>query len=232
VSHILTLVGAFFQIKNHTGTSLAVKYYLVAYNALSAAGWAYVFALVLIHLSNLDGRSATFTSTGPSATSAFSRWFSSVSFFKSVPTWSTSSLEAKLPVFLQPILRRASTTFGRVGPTTAFVQTFAILEVVHVLLKWVRSPLATTIMQVSSRLFLVWAITEQFPAVSNLPHVLYVSSTRSLIRFVQIPSTLPWSLLGLPPRSFGTHSMHALNLAISHTCSSISDIRPSIYFIL
>lgn len=57
------------------------------------------------------------------------------------------------------------TTYARVGPQTAFVQTFAVLEVLHVLLGWVKSPLATAGMQVSSRLFLIWGVTEQFPEV-------------------------------------------------------------------
>lgn len=62
--------------------------------------------------------------------------------------------------------RRSTTTFARVGTQTAFVQSFAVLEVLHVLFGLVRSPLQTTVMQVSSRLFLVWGITEQFPLVS------------------------------------------------------------------
>jgi hypothetical protein len=58
------------------------------------------------------------------------------------------------------------TTYSRVGSTVAIVQTCAILEVVHVLLGWVRSPLQTTVMQVASRLWIVWGIVQQFDVVS------------------------------------------------------------------
>ena len=72
------------------------------------------------------------------------------------------------------------TTFSRVGLLTKIVQTFAILEVVHVILGWVRSPLATTAMQVSSRLFLVWGIADQFPEVCiNVLFSLVLSMTMS-----------------------------------------------------
>ncbi|KAF8628515.1 hypothetical protein AX15_003844 [Amanita polypyramis BW_CC] len=61
-----------------------------------------------------------------------------------------------------PLHRRLIRTYAAVSPVVAYVQTTAVLEVIHVLLGWVRSPLSTTVMQVSSRLFLVWGITEQF----------------------------------------------------------------------
>ncbi|KIL67373.1 hypothetical protein M378DRAFT_191690 [Amanita muscaria Koide BX008] len=64
---------------------------------------------------------------------------------------------------------RAVTTYAAVGRVVAFVQTTAVLEVVHVLLGWVRSPLATTAMQVSSRIILVWAIAEQFKSAQVFP---------------------------------------------------------------
>src|SRR6188768_2906474 len=82
-----------------------------------------------------------------------------ISSFVSLPkvlrlkSWfSSSSIQATLPAALKPILQHSMTTFSRVGLLTKIVQTFAILEVVHVILGWVRSPLATTAMQVSSRL--------------------------------------------------------------------------------
>ena len=48
------------------------------------------------------------------------------------------------------------------------VQSFAILEIIHSLLGWVRSPVPTTAMQVASRLILVWGIAERYEAVSKL----------------------------------------------------------------
>lgn len=40
------------------------------------------------------------------------------------------------------------------------------MEIVHALLGWVRSPVATTAAQVASRLWSVWAVAENFPSVS------------------------------------------------------------------
>lgn len=143
-----------------TETPALVKAYLVAYNILSAIGWGYVLVSLLIHLFNLDGRSDTHYV--PSASNVLSRWLSSIPFS---PFSSAEPLEAKLPPALQPFYQRAQTTYRRVGTQTAFVQSFAILEVIHVILGWVRSPLPTTVAQVASRLFLVWGITEQFVEV-------------------------------------------------------------------
>jgi very-long-chain (3R)-3-hydroxyacyl-CoA dehydratase len=49
------------------------------------------------------------------------------------------------------------------GDFTKWVQTLAILEVVHSFLGFVRSPILTTIMQISSRLLLVWGVVWMFP---------------------------------------------------------------------
>lgn len=139
----------------------------MAYNVVSTLGWAYILALTLIHLFNLDGASdAIQPPHGHTASSVLSRFVSSFSLPKIFRSTS-SSFESRLPPALQPVYRRSTTTYSRVGPQTAFVQSFAVLEVVHALLGWVRSPLQTTAMQVSSRLFLVWGIVEQFPEVGN-----------------------------------------------------------------
>ena len=103
------------------------------------------------------------------------------------------------------------TTYSRVGPQTAFVQTFAILEVVHVLLGWVKSPLATTGMQVSSRLFLVWAVTEQFPNVRFL-FVLrdMLTHMKASLRSGRIRFTQAWFLPGLSQKSSDTRSISSI----------------------
>ncbi|KAJ7593851.1 PTPLA-domain-containing protein [Mycena floridula] len=177
-----------------------VKYYLLGYNVLSTLGWSYILVLTLVHLFNLDGSSAAIPSaTSPTASSKISQFFSSMPFLKSAPKMlTTSSFESKLPFVLKPFYRRSMTTFGRVGTTTALVQSFAALEVVHVLLGWVRSPLQTTIMQVSSRLFLVWGIVEQFTAVRANPlftSMVFAWSATEVIRY----SFYACNLLGYEP---------------------------------
>ena len=121
--------------------------------------------LTLLHVFNVDGSTPS-TSASQTASSTFARVFSSLPFIKSSGYAIPFTLESRIPPYLQPFYRRATTTYARVGTQTAFVQTAAVLEVLHVLLGWVRSPLPTTAMQVSSRLFLVWGITEQFDIVS------------------------------------------------------------------
>lgn len=69
-------------------------------------------------------------------------------------------LQAFIPKSLWEIVGRATTAYIAVGPETAIIQTVATLEVLHAALGWVRSPITTTAMQVSSRLFLVWGVTE------------------------------------------------------------------------
>ncbi|EAU91286.1 protein tyrosine phosphatase [Coprinopsis cinerea okayama7 len=147
----------------------AVKAYLIAYNALSAAGWSYLLVLLIVHLFNLDGQSQA----APVPTHSLVKTL----LFKVKGLLSLghdterplSFLQTKLPPALQPILARATTAYARIGEKTTFVQSFAILEVLHAVLGWVRSPVVTTTMQVSSRLFLVWGITAQFAETHSNP---------------------------------------------------------------
>jgi len=81
-----------------------------------------------------------------------------------------SNLDGNSDSHLFPLYERAQTAYLRIGAETAFVQTFAILDVLHVLLGWVRAPLPTSATQVFSRLFLVWGITEQFPLEVQFSH--------------------------------------------------------------
>ncbi|KAJ7681947.1 PTPLA-domain-containing protein [Mycena polygramma] len=145
-----------------------VKLYLLAYNVLTALGWAYILLLTLTHLFNLDGKSSkpAAVSTAPST---FTRLVSSFFKFGLVFT-----IESRLPTFLQPVYRRSMTTYSRVGGVVAIVQTCAILEVAHTLLGWVQSPLQMTAMQVASRLWIVWGIVQQFDVARTSP--LYTSA--------------------------------------------------------
>ena len=77
-------------------------------------------------------------------------------------------------------------------------RSFAALEVIHVLLGWVRSPLVTTLIQVASRLYLIWGIADQFPQV------------RPVLRHATNLSLVPL----LPP--------------YSHPCHVVPDLAPSL----
>jgi very-long-chain (3R)-3-hydroxyacyl-CoA dehydratase len=175
-----------YNLVTPSETAVFVKYYLITYNILSTLGWTYVLLLALVHVFNLDGNAST-TPT-QTASSTLSRFFSAIPFVKSSGYVSASIIESRLPPYLQPVYRRATTTFTRVGARTAFVQSFAILEVLHALSGWVKSPLQITAMQVSTRLFLVWGIVEQFDVVSQvsiIPQIIIKQCSRP----TQIPST-------------------------------------------
>lgn len=83
----------------------------------------------------------------------------------SLPT--TIHTPAHTPSALHSLFDRARSTYTAVGWQTKMVQSFAILEVIHSLLGWVRSPVTTTAMQVASRFTLVWGIAGQYEAVSS-----------------------------------------------------------------
>lgn len=57
--------------------------------------------------------------------------------------------------------------FDRDGEFTKWVQTGALLEVLHSLFGVVRAPLQSTVMQVASRILLVWGIGEHFPEAAQ-----------------------------------------------------------------
>ncbi|KAK0212922.1 PTPLA-domain-containing protein [Desarmillaria ectypa] len=169
--------------------SSLVKYYLVAYNVLSILGWSWILILTLVHVFNLDGNSAAIQ---PTTASAFSRILTSLPFVHADKIYS-SHVGSWLPHFLQPVYRRATTTYWRIGTITAFVQSCAILEVVHVLLGWVRSPLSTTAMQVASRLYAIWGVTEPFQRVCSNPlytTMVFAWSATEVVRYSFYASTL------------------------------------------
>ena len=99
-----------------------------------------------------------------------------------------------------------SSLYARVHLPLQFTQSLALLEVVHSLLFLVRSPVLTTLLQVSSRLFIVWAILYPVPpsraqlgfalcslswATVEVPRYAYYAWT------LMAPSTVPWALTWL-----------------------------------
>ncbi|ORX44243.1 PTPLA-domain-containing protein [Hesseltinella vesiculosa] len=55
--------------------------------------------------------------------------------------------------------------FDATWPLLQIVQTCALFEVFHSLIGWVRAPFMTTLMQVLSRLLLVWGVNYLFPQI-------------------------------------------------------------------
>ncbi|KAG9253340.1 protein tyrosine phosphatase [Emericellopsis atlantica] len=82
---------------------------------------------------------------------------------------------------------------AEVGEWTKWTQTAAALEILHSLLGIVRAPVFTTIMQVSSRLLLVWGIVHPFPHVALDPFyasMLLAWSLTEVIRYSFFAVTL------------------------------------------
>ena len=103
-----TAPAASSTVKVKKPVAPAVTAYLLVYNLLAAASWAYVLFLILQHFA-IQGRSI-------------------------------------------------QTLYDVISTPLYFAQSLAILEVFHSMLGFVSSPVVTTVMQVYSRLQLVWGI--------------------------------------------------------------------------
>ncbi|KAI0072653.1 PTPLA-domain-containing protein [Panus rudis PR-1116 ss-1] len=174
-----------------------VKYYLFVYNALSALGWGYILVCTLVHLFALDTHHLPHLSSPPTLLERISSKLATIPYLSSAKQLLSPSpyawVEAYLPPSLVPVFRRASTTYERVGRQTAIVQSFAALEVVHVLLGWVRSNAVVTGVQVWSRYNLVWFVAPYFKTAQTSPF--YASmvlswSITEVIRYAHFATTL------------------------------------------
>ncbi|KAG6214222.1 hypothetical protein E4U50_000556 [Claviceps purpurea] len=97
-------------------------------------------------------------------------------------------------------LKGPSAVYAGVGEWTKWTQTMALMEVIHSLLGVVRAPLVTTIMQVSSRLLLVWPIVNTWPFLALSPFyasMLLAWSVTEVIRY----SYFALSLAQMLPRA-------------------------------
>lgn len=161
--------------------SCLIRYYLIFYNVSSAIGWSVVLYNTIKHLAGLTplAQVAYATST-PTAKSALIRMFSSYGFVKALLPFK-AQVEASIPAQWVPLFERTKTSFAAVGWQTALVQSFAVLEVLHVLLGWVRSPLITTALQVASRLNLVWVIADRFEVVGESQFSIFKTSKPSYL---------------------------------------------------
>lgn len=73
-----------------------------------------------------------------------------------------------------------------VGKFTQLTQTMAILEILHSAIGLIRAPLLTTLLQVASRLLLVWGVLEPFPELGVSPaysSMLVAWSVTEVIRY-------------------------------------------------
>ncbi|KAF9515542.1 hypothetical protein BS47DRAFT_1372006 [Hydnum rufescens UP504] len=143
------------QSKKPEGFSIK-KAYLFAYNALSTTGWAYVLYITVSHILGGTPAPPINPTAAETARNAIQR------------------LITKIPLTLRnatPLTQAKVQIYNAMPPLllTCASPELAILEVVHVFLGLVRSPLGTTAMQVASRLTLVWGIVENFAETRTNP---------------------------------------------------------------
>ena len=151
--------------------------YLILYNIVTTSLWSYLLVLVLSHLFlapptpqplNPVPQAATY----PTATSFIRSYLQKVF---SIPAPSSTSPAAKATADVKSrlggialaLIQKAQATYSSrgIGVYTTFIQSAAVVEIVHAFSGWTRSPMVTTVMQVASRLIVVWWIGEGYEAV-------------------------------------------------------------------
>jgi very-long-chain (3R)-3-hydroxyacyl-CoA dehydratase len=122
---------------------------LLGYNLVSAALWGYLLFLVISFV-------ATPRPEAPGSSTIFTRWLG---------LGSSGLIPAPVAQTIEHL--KGSYDYRSLGWWTKWVQTMAVLEVVHSALGWVRSPTFTTAAQVASRVWTVWGVVEAAPEVSG-----------------------------------------------------------------
>ncbi|CDR88311.1 related to PHS1-essential 3-hydroxyacyl-CoA dehydratase of the ER membrane [Sporisorium scitamineum] len=141
------------------GPSAPIRYYLVLFNFVSFFGWVIVLSTLIKYLA-----------LGPQPQSPPVKLAADLlARFRLVKIGIVKSYSHLFPERIAQRLERASNSHAFVGSVVALVQSLAILEVVHAAIGWVRSPVATTAIQVASRLFMVWGVTERFSQAWSSP---------------------------------------------------------------
>jgi len=184
------------------GRSVAVTVYLYLYNIISSAAWQYPLAITILHILDIDPASLVAQPQSPLVTDLLS--------YLPLPFTKSAEITYRYaPEWANPYLNRAATTYFVIGTAVKWIQTAAVLEIVHSLLGWVRSPLSTTLMQVASRLILVWGIADRHFSAQLNP--LYASmvlawSVTEIIRYTyyacNVIGTEPYLLLWLRYTTF------------------------------
>jgi hypothetical protein len=161
----------------HDMVNTAVKGYLVVYNLVSFFGWALILSTLFKHIF--------VGSQIASAPIKFSEKF--LLALRPLQATFNPSHAAKYSPLLAKYLDRGATLHTFAGGLVALVQSGAVLEVVHAAIGFVKSPVPTTAIQVASRLWLVWGISERFSAAASSPLYASMIFAWSLTECVRYP---------------------------------------------
>jgi very-long-chain (3R)-3-hydroxyacyl-CoA dehydratase len=185
-----TVAKVWYTIKHYIPDALVNRepkvYYLLFYNTLTFILWSYLLLLVTAHLwtppppatvlnpspgPTLSASTASETLAGylKNIFTPFKNIKSTATGFTSINAPKQSALQKSTNLIaakLHALRERSFSTYSErgIGVYTIIIQNMAILEVLHSYLRLVRSPLQTTMMQVASRLLVVWWYVESQPA--------------------------------------------------------------------
>ena len=131
--------------------------------------WSYLLYVIIAHLAGILPQPLAFQSTAAAKASLFVKYLTDkipLALREVTPLNPVRvGIWDRIPSGIKPYIERSTTLYARIGPEVALIQTTATLELVHSLLGLVRSPFATTLAQVASRLWTVWGIVERFSEV-------------------------------------------------------------------
>jgi very-long-chain (3R)-3-hydroxyacyl-CoA dehydratase len=186
---------------------LIITAYLFLYNVASFVAWGSVLVTLVSHLTGYDIKlpvhepptqiEATLIQAQDIAHRLLALLVKYVPFL--APLVSTQTrIRSQVPDELQPLWARAASAYSVVGDQTRIVQTGAVAEVVHTILGFVRSGFVTTLMQVGSRLQLVWGIANRFPETQTNPVYASMVLAWSITEVIRYPF-YAFSLLGFEP---------------------------------
>ncbi|RMZ79859.1 hypothetical protein DV737_g3207, partial [Chaetothyriales sp. CBS 132003] len=89
----------------------------------------------------------------------------------SLALWSIITLRAFLLIPILAAHDKLYTLFDALFPLLKWIQTLALLEILHALLGLVRASPVTTFMQVASRLVVVWGVLDRYPDIVSTKNV-------------------------------------------------------------
>lgn len=137
--------------------------WLVAFNLLSFFGWSVILTTLIKFM--IVGGPQSYVSLPVEMCERLLRPLRPFRIY----TFTSYKTDKSLPKVLATVLDRGATFHGYAGAIVATVQSLAVLEVVHALLGLVKTPVPTTVIQVASRLWLVWGISERYQQSSLTP---------------------------------------------------------------
>ncbi|KAG8921139.1 hypothetical protein FRC01_000392 [Tulasnella sp. 417] len=172
-----------------------VTAYLFLYNIASSLAWFYLLVLIVLHLAGIS-KTAVENHLPPSTHQYLRGGLLPLNL-----AYGPANPIGKhhwAPQWAVPVLGRASSLYMVIGPAVKWIQTGALLEVAHSAIGWVRSPLTTTVMQVASRIIVVWGITDQYPSTHSNPIYASMVLAWSLTEVVRY-AFYACNVLGLEP---------------------------------